>query len=326
MAEKLGITITEQDFITFSNFYNWDEFSVTRFRYYDKQYLPHQFVNAILGLYQRKTILKDVEGEEVNYMISKNMMNSAFGMSVTNPVRDEITYESDEYHKAKADLDKAIEAYNKSKRRFLFYPWGVWITAYARRNLFTSIESVGDDFVYADTDSNKCLNPDAHKAYFEAYDQRVIAKIALAAAYHRKKVEEFSPLNRKGVAKTIGVWDFEGVYDEFKTLGAKRYMTRVGDKYTITLAGANKRSTMDYLLSTGEPFDRFDDDLEIPQDYSGRLTLTYIDDEYSGSLVDCNGVPYHYHEKSSIHMEKSVYNLTMSDDFLRFLKGEVDLD
>lgn len=326
MAERLGITVTEQDFITYSNFYQWDEFSVTNFRYYDKHYLPKNFVKAVLDLFATKTRLDGTPEEYVNYMISKNMLNSVYGMSVTNPVRDEIEYTDGEYIKTKADLEKAIDTYNKAKRRFLFYPWGVWIAAYARRNLFTGIEAVGDDFVYSDTDSIKLLNPDSHRSYFDAYNLRVTSKISLAAQYHHIDESEFSPLNPKGKAKTLGIWDYEGIYLDFKTLGAKRYMYRDDSGHHLTLAGANKKMTMKYLEQTGDPFENFNDDLRIPPDYAGRLTLTYIDNPTSGVLVDCNGVPYRYEEKSCVHMEKSEYNLTMSDDFLNYLKGVQDLE
>lgn len=321
MADKVGITVTEQDFFTYSEFYEWDSISVTNFRYYDRQYLPHQFAKAILGLYEKKTKLKDVTGEEINYMISKNMLNAAFGMSVTNPVRDEIEYEDDIYVKVKPVIEDAIEAYNSNVRRFLFYPWGVWITAYARRNLFTGIKEIGADFVYSDTDSIKYLNPQNHNEYFERYNAKVMAEIALSADYHRVPLDQFSPLNIKGKKKTIGLWDYEGTYDIFKTLGAKRYCYMSSDGFHVTIAGANKKKAAEYLLSTGDPFGNFTHDLRIPSSYSGRLTSTYIDDEFSGTVLDYQGVPYEYNEKSAIHMEPSEYNLTMSDEFINYLKG-----
>ena len=325
MADKLGITVTEQDFITYSRYYYYDAIDVYNIRYYDKKYLPHQFAKAILGLYERKTKLKDVKGEEVNYAISKNMMNAAYGMIVTNPVRDEFEYVFGECKKSKPDIESAIAEYNRQVRRFLYYPWGVWVTAYARRNLFTGIEAVGDDFVYSDTDSIKLLNHEKHRQYFENYDKRILEKIERAAEYHNVKVEQFRPRNKKGVEKTIGVWDFEGVYDEFKTLGAKRYMYRIGDKYQLTLAGANKSKSMEYLYSTGDPFGRFDNNLVIPPDNAGRLTITYIDEPVNGTVVDYRGVPYKYNERTCAHMEKSQYNLTMSDDFINYLKGVQDI-
>lgn len=321
MAEKLSITCTEQDFETFSEFYDWGEMSVSNFRYYDKQYLPHNFVKAILGLYEKKTTLKDVVGEEVNYMISKNMLNAAFGMSVTNPVRDEIEYSDDTYVTVRPVLEEAIDAYNKNVRRFLFFPWGVWVTAYARRNLFTGIRELGGDFVYSDTDSVKYLNPEKHEQYFRDYNGLVRLKIEKAAAFHKVPIEQFSPLNKNGKSKTIGVWDYEGTYDEFKTLGAKRYAYTMDGEFHITLAGANKKGTAKYLVSTGDPFGNFNNDLCIPAEYSGRLTSTYIDDEQRGRVVDYLGKEFYYDELSAIHLEASDYNLTMSDEFINYLKG-----
>lgn len=325
MADELGITCTEQDFKTYREFYDWDEFTVSNFRYYDPQYLPHEFAKAILGLYEKKTTLKDVVGEEVNYMISKNMLNAAFGMSVTDIVRDALGYENDVYKKVKPILTEAIEKYNNNVRRFLFYPWGVWITAYARRNLFTGIKAIGEDFVYSDTDSIKYLNPEKHEDYFSGYNQKTLAKISLAAQYHRVNEGMFSPLNKKGKRKTIGLWDYEGTYDQFKTLGAKRYIYRVGDNYIVTIAGANKKMAAEYLVRTGKPFDNFNNNLCIPEEYSGRLTATYIDDEHTGIVTDYLGIPFQFTELSATHLEPSDYNLTMSDEFINYLKGVKDL-
>lgn len=326
MADEIGITCTEQDFKTYCEFYEWESFSISNLRYYDKQYLPHEFVKAILGLYEKKTTLKDVVGEEVNYMISKNMLNAAFGMSVTDIVRDLLGYENGIYTKVKPVLEEAIEKYNDNVRRFLFYPWGVWITAYARRNLFTGIKEIGEDFVYSDTDSIKYLNPQEHEDYFNSYNQKILAKISLSAQYHHIDEAQFSPLNKKGKKKTIGLWDYEGTYDQFKTLGAKRYLVRIGNEYSVTLAGANKKMTAKYLVKTGQPFDNFTDDMRIPEEYSGRLTATYIDDEHTGWVTDYLGTPFQYTELSATHLEPSEYNLTMSDEFLNYLKGVRDLD
>lgn len=324
-CEYLKTTITEQDYFIYKNFYTWERCEISQFRYYEKNYLPKQFVLSILELYKRKTILKGVDGEEVNYMISKNMANSSFGMAVTDIVRDEFKYIDNLYQKQPKDIERSIEKYNNGKRRFLFYPWGVWITAYARANLFSGIIAVGDDYVYSDTDSIKSLNTKAHSDYFDRYNSQILEKIRKASEYHRIPIDEFSPATSKGKKKTIGIWDYDGEYDEFKTLGAKRYLTCANGKYVITLAGANKKKTIQYLVSSGNPFLIFDDKLKIPPENSGRLTLTYIDDETAGSLVDYTGHIYSYHELSSIHMEPSEYNLSISDDYINYLKGIRDI-
>lgn len=155
--------------------------------------------------------------------------------------------------------------------------------------------------------------------------------------------------------KTIGLWDDEGKYDEFKTLGAKRYLTlrllpwkfnklkfkrkkrnktyrivRRFDKrykvnkrkeYELTVAGVNKKSAMLYLQTLGDPFEYFDDGLVVPPKWTKRLCLTYIDEETRGIVVDYNGEAGEYHELSSIHMEPTKYELGLSSEFVRYLHG-----
>lgn len=340
MAEHIATTITEQDFFVYTEFYDWDRIEIKNLRVYQKNFLPKKFVKSILSLYEKKTVLKDVEGEEVNYMISKNMINAGYGMMVTDPIRDELQYHNDMFYTIPKKVEEGIERYNSNIRRFLFYPWGVWVTAYARANLFSGIIEMGSDYVYSDTDSIKSLNTENHEQYFNAYNAQIFEKIEIASEYHHIDKTLFAPFTKKGKQKIIGVWDDEGVYDRFKTLGAKRYLTMKSStrlveddevsvqltepKHMIVLAGSNKVKTMQYLRKTLNPFDNFTDDLSIPPDSSGRLILTYIDDETEGDVVDMNGVPYHYHELSSIHMEKSKYNLTMSEEFIRYLEGLVD--
>ena len=339
-AEEMTITMTEQDWFTFCDFYEFGDkedgekdFQIHQFRIYEKGYLPKEFFKAILELYKRKTILKDVEGEEINYMISKNMLNAAYGMIVTDIVRDILEYDcdiSDYCPKRKPDLKEAIEKYNTSKKRFLFYPWGVWVTAYARRNLFTGILACGNDYIYSDTDSIKIFNPEKHMYYINAYNERVMKKVERAAKFFRIDSTEFSPKNKKGEEKPIGIWEYEGKYKRFKTLGAKRYLferykkdinpDKGRDRYVLTVAGVNKKKACEYLkIHFGDPFIGFTHELCVPEDYSGRLTLTYKDDGCDGVMYDYLGNPASYHEESYIHMEPSEYKLTMSNEYRGFI-------
>ncbi|MDE7089940.1 MAG: hypothetical protein K2O54_07455, partial [Prevotella sp.] len=249
-------------------------------------------------------------------------------------------YTEDIFKKEKPDIISSIEKYNKNIRRFLFYPWGIWVTAYARANLFSGIIALGDDYIYSDTDSVKSLNTQDHRKYFDYYNNQIMDKIKRASEYHGIEIEKFSPLSR-GISKPIGVWEDEGEYLKFKTIGSKRYLTLRnvkykefeengvlvqlnGPEYVLTLAGANKLKTMGFLRKTKKPFENFDNDLIIPSEYSGRLTLTYIDEETEGDIVDIYGTPYHYHELSSIHMEPSEYHLTMTEEYINYLEGRVD--
>lgn len=358
-ARSIVITVTEQDYITFREFYEWNYEQYANFRYYEKAYLPKSFVKAILKLYESKTKLKGDITQLVNYMISKNMINAAYGMTVTDIIREIIDYnnELNDYVTSEPDKESAIKKYNESKRRFMFYPWGIWVTAYARRNLFLAIKALGPDYIYADTDSVKFLNHNKHKKFFKEYNDRIDYLTDRAVLHFHISKDMFAPKNRKGIAKPIGLFEYEGTYDIFKTLGAKRYFTmnlvnsisvktrlkiktsdciRKGKfiipkfrSYSLTLAGCGKSGGARYLQTFDNPFEAFQINLEdkskslcIPAEYSNRLLVKFIDDEYEGDVVDYTGKIYHYHELSAIHMEPEPYQLTADDAFIRYLINE----
>ena len=322
-CEYLMTTLTEQDYFIMQKFYKWDKIKVGNFRRYKRGYLPTDFVKAILKLYEDKTTLKGVEGKEEEYLRSKEMINSAYGMSVTDICRDEIDYTGDEWGKTPADIETALTKYNNSPKRFLFYPWGVWVTAYARKNLFTGIYEFGTDYVYSDTDSVKAVNVDAHRRYIEEYNRRIIAKLERACRYHGVDVSMIRPKTIEGKEKPLGVWDFEGVYTRFKTLGAKRYMTEQNGRVSITVSGVNKKQAVPYLLKEygDNVFDAFAEGLYIPPQFTGKNTHTYIDEEQRGFITDYLGVRAEYHEMSSTHLEAADYSLSLSRAYVDYLMG-----
>ncbi len=319
-ASMIRILCTEVDLRMYVKFYRFGKITVNKLRIYEKAYLPKNFIKAILELYKMKTVLKGVDGEEINYMISKNMLNSAYGMTVTDIMRDIISYCDDLFSSTEPNPKEVIAKYNTSIKRFLFYPWGIWVTSYARYNLFTGILACGKDYIYSDTDSIKIFNPESHMDYINSYNENVNKKIEAVCEFFRLDASEFSPLNKKKVPKPIGVWDYEGKYDEFKTLGAKRYMYRKGDEYSLTVAGLHKELGRDYLVKNFKnPFEGFNIGLTVPANYSGRTTATYIDEECSGTVRDYLGKVSEFSELSYIHMEQSEYNMDMSDDYKTFL-------
>lgn len=324
-ATSISTTLTEQDYKIIKYFYVWDKNDIANFRIYDRGYLPHDFVLAILKLYSDKTTLKGVKGKEVEYLLSKGMLNACYGMAVTDICRDEITYSPfDVWGKEDADIDKCIDNYNKDKKRFLFYPWGVWVTAYARRNLFTGIVEYGDDYIYADTDSVKVLNYQNHMDYINAYNAQCRAKLEAACKYHGLDFSVMEPETIKGVKKLLGVWDFEGVYSRFKTLGAKRYLVEKDGELELTVSGINKKFAIPHMIEEygiDGSFQAFDNYLRIPPESTGKNTHTYIDDERHGFLVDYTGRKLEYHEMSGTHLEAADYSFSMSETYLNYLRG-----
>lgn len=324
-AKCLQITITEQDYYTIQEFYTWSHMKIKNFRRYKKNYLPRDFVLSILELYKKKTELKNVEGKEVEYLVSKENINSCYGMCVTDICRDEAEYGKDGWNtilKTDEDIQKALTKYNNNKRRFLCYQWGIWVTAYARRNLFTGIKAFGTDYIYSDTDSLKVLNYKNHLEYIENYNRGIKVKIQHALFYNNIDLSYAHPKTIEGIEKWLGVWDFEGVYKKFKTLGAKRYMIqKPNNEYTLTISGINKKIAIPYLYEKyGESIlEHFTDGMYVPKGKTGKNIHTYIDEETSGICTDYIGKTYKYHELSSIHMEPCDYELSLSREFLEYL-------
>lgn len=326
-ADKVVTTITDVDFKIIQHCYSWETMEVNNCYKFYMQYLPTSILQSVLELYEKKTVLKDVEGSEVEYMLSKGMLNSVYGMCVTDIVRDEILY-SDDWLKNKADDEEIIsqiEKYNKSKSRFLYYPWGVWVTAYARKNLWNGILNIGEDYVYSDTDSIKFLNYEKHIPYIEWYNKDLEGKLKKMCDFRNLDFELMKPKTKEGVVKMMGVWDFEGTYTHFKTLGAKRYLQREQNgKMKLTVAGLSKQNGMEYLnrITNNDYmkiFDSFNDELYIPSTDTGKMTHTYIDIEFKGTVKDYEGVECEVHSLSSIHLEPCDFTLSISKQYLDFL-------
>lgn len=245
----------------------------------------------------------------------------------TNPIRPIYEY-GEEWGKSEPDIDKELEKYNKNPKRFSIYSWAVFLTAIARRNLWNGIFECGDDYIYADTDSIKMVNYEKHKEYFETYNNSCIDKMKTMCRTYKIPLEKCFPKTIKGIEKPLGVWDDDGFYNRFKTLGAKRYMVEHDNEINITVSGLDKKSAMPYIKSLGEPFEVFQDGLYIPPEYTGKMIHTYLDDEQTGYIEDYEGNKYLYHERSSIHLEGCEYHLGVMNDFLmlilnmQYVKGE----
>lgn len=330
-ADTLEITLTEQDYFIIEELYEWEEMVIDNFYVMFKSYLPKDLVMTILELYKDKTELKGVEGKEVEYLVSKGMINSIYGMCVTDPCKDENIFDG-EWTVNKADIVSLVEAYNNNKQRFLYYAWGIWVTAYARRNLFSGICEFKDDYIYSDTDSLKVVNIERHKEYIENYNITVTKKIYACLDEYEIPHSMATPKTIKGIPKPMGVWDYEGMYTRFKTLGAKRYMTETNGELSITIAGVSKSAGIKYLKYTygnnTNVFNSFDEDLYFPPHYdyngidengSGKLCHTYIDEYMSGELIDYMGNKCAYNEISGVHMENTDYTLGLEEAFKNLL-------
>ena len=320
-ADTLTITCTDIDFLNIKDFYKWDNLKIGLCYIYKKDYLPKEFIKTILHLYKSKTELKGVDGKEVEYLHSKELLNSLYGMSVTSIVHDTINFNGVEWTTENGNLDEELKNYNTDKNRFLFYQWGVWCTAYARNNLYTAIRECKEDYIYSDTDSVKIFNADKHKMYFEEYNKWIVKKLEKCLNYHNIPLYFISPKTIKGEIKTLGIWDFDGFYTDFKTLGAKRYIFKKDNKLSITVCGLSKKSGKEFIENQKNPFIFFNEGMYIDSEHTGKMTHTYIDREIENTITDYLGNTAYYHEKSYIHLEKTDYLLSLSDMYIKYFMG-----
>lgn len=322
-AHKLSVTICSIDWEILEKCYDWENVEFSEITMFTTSYLPKYMLESVIEFYKKKTTLKGVSGKEREYLLFKGMLNSLYGMTVTDFAKPEITY-SDDWGKELLNLDECIDDYNNNKNRFLYYPWGVVVTALARQNLWSGILALGNDYVYSDTDSVKFINPEKHKAYFDRYNQEITNKLKTMCKLKGLDYTDLEPATVKGVKKPLGVWDDDGFYDLFKTLGAKRYVVSEKGELKITIAGLGKKAGKDYLLKISkgdivQAMKNFKIGLRVPAGKTGKNVHTYIDTPFNGIIVDYQGNDSEVESLSSVHLEPTSFEMSISETFAEFL-------
>lgn len=325
-ADYLKITITSVDWDIIKQVYHWDKIKISNQLAYYKDYLPKPIIQSILYFYKSKTTLKEVKGKEAEYLHAKGMLNSVYGMSVTDIVHEEQVYSSDTWTTEDPNIEDQIKHYNNSYNRFLYYPWGVFVTAYARHNLWSGILKFKNDYLYSDTDSIKAINFKKHLPYIKQYNHDIVKKLEKCLDHYGIDKKELSPLDIDGNKHTLGVWDFEEVYKRFKTLGAKRYIIENQDgELKITIAGLPKEKGRDYLLKISgnnmtKVFNNFTNKMQVPKDASGKLTAYYDDEEKKCIIKDFQGHYTKVKSLSSVHLSKASFEMSMSEKYIKLLE------
>ena len=257
--------LTEKDLEIVKMFYS-GSIAIEKMYVSKKGYLPKFIIDSVVDFYKLKNDYKKQvkEYEKTNHpdkeligrylMNSKNMLNSLFGMMCTRTDGDEIVWDGKEW-------DTELSDYEFRKGDFLVFQWGVWVTANARSALMQGVHDIGNDVCYCDTDSIKLLNPEKYTDYFHSKNLEIREKV--------KKACEYFNLDYNSVEK-IGEWDFEGVYKQFKTLGAKKYCT----DNSVTVSGISKQAFMNECERRGcSTFDLLKNGTVIEPQYTHKTTM-----------------------------------------------------
>lgn len=301
-AEFLKIAMTNYDYQIFINQYEYDQENVRveDFYYSYKGFLPKELTDTVIEFFTLKSQLKGVEGKDYEYMKSKNKLNSLYGMIVTDIKRQENLF-NDAWEKGDFST---LDNYYKKRNNFLTYQWGLFVTAICRTNLQKAIDQIGLDCIYIDTDSVKYVGN--HDEVFEHINQEMIEWCTENDIINYVKVGDHKYF--------LGLYDREKSYDEFVTLGAKKYAFKQDNKIGITVAGLNKKSGAKELKEKGG-LSKFKIGTEFHD--SGRKTVYYNDDKKHFLTVQGCKIE----NASNIALVDTTYTLGMTDVMLSILNG-----
>ena len=233
-------------------------------------------INAILAMSpdKRKKTIKD------NYSRSKEKLNAQYGINVQKLLSPRIAYDrvNDLFIN---EIDDGVTA----KVLYRDFTNGLYITAYSRLNLFCyglyMIERCDARLIYSDTDSWK-ISGDIHKAVKvnEEYNRYIEGIVHNSEDYD------------------VGTFDYEELYQNFATLGCKKYVVSDGKKITCTIAGVNKIATSEAYTelykSLNYDFDifckvAFSPCTILASSITTKLITLYHSNDYIINVTDENG-------------------------------------
>lgn len=309
-AESFEMTLTDVDFYFILQTYNC-EYEIIESYYSLYNYLPKQFIEFVLEKYVKKTEYKNVEGKEVEYTKEKNKFNALYGMSVTNNIRDEVTYDNKiGWSERPLTNDEIVEALeNEKKKSFLSFAYGVWVTAFARSNLLKNVIQLDEYVVYCDTDSMKLVQG-YDKKVIEKYNKFVENKIKHVSKKLDIPIEKFAPKDIYDKNHMLGLFECETgehrkyTYDKFITQGAKKYAIEKDGKIEITVAGVPKKGA-----KALKDLSDFKDNFIFEYKDTEKNLIIYCENQLEFNLKDYQGNYYNVNDVSGCCIVPTTYVL-----------------
>lgn len=325
-AEEATILVSDLDWDTFKQAYNYQSIEVLELYKSEAGYLPIELILTILEYFQYKTSLKGDEDKESLYNESKQFINSIYGCAVTKIVTDLITFDGLGWDTTKFNDELFYDTVKAAKPEttFLAYQMGIWVTAWARHNLWDFIIALDRRIAYCDTDSIKGLFTDDDVKFVEQYNKTIEEIENKVAAKLRFDPSLYTAVTNKGKLKRLGIMEREDDCEEFKTLGAKRYVDKVNGKIECTIAGLPKSAGVNKIKSV----DEFNDHLVWRTDESEKVIAMYNDNQKPCVWRDRDNHPYKSEDKFGICLQPTTFDLSMSSEFRKFLQtlttGKID--
>jgi len=300
-ADLVQMWVTDVDLALLINEYDYKQINILELYSARYGYLPQPIRDVIKQLYKDKTELKGVEGEEERYMMAKQLLNSVYGMMCQRVITPAVVY-SDGKWAYDMEYNRQEEYDKEVKKAFLNYAWGVWVCAWARYRLHEGISAAGwENFVYCDTDSVKSMMDLNIKTF---NDKRV---------QDAKKSGGWA-VDPKGNVHYMGVFEKEDTYDEFITLGAKRYAYKIDGKIGMTVAGVSKKRGYKELEKMGG-LKAFREGVTFYD--AGHISAFYNDDDNFDLTVEGRII----HIGRNVSLVERPYTMTLARDLHEMMKN-----
>lgn len=303
-AAQLSITVTDVDMGIIDKMYTWDDVAVTWMAISTYAPLPKGYIALVRKYFDRKTTLK--KKDPYMYARAKALLNALYGMMAQAVLRMEIKMDENGmlYEEKPEDMQAAYE--KNAKRCFLPYSAGVWVTSHARAMLQEAIWAVGyERFIYCDTDSVKFLDEGEDPDWEAIFPG-----------------DEHVALDSQGKEHRMGTAELDAVYDEFVTLGAKKYAVVYADDpvngdhagmLEITVAGVDKEEGSKELVRKGG-LQAFKPGLIFE---SGGLDARYNDFDDFSLMVGKTQVEI----SRNVSLVDGVYSMGLSDTYSALLES-----
>lgn len=305
-ADFCEVTITDIDLEIVRDCYVWDSEKILKCKFSHYGRLPKQMRDTIMIYFEAKTRLKGIESEELFYLKSKNKLNSIYGMTATMPVRKRVLFDGTLFSFEEIDEAEELKKYNRNA--FLSYAWGVWCTSRARLLLHKGIMACASKYgslaVYWDTDSVKFIrNEDVIENFKRINGEQ-----------NCKSVEHGAIIFHEGKQYSCGHFELDGEYQQFKTLGAKKYcyVDKEGN-LKITVAGVGKKKGAKELDSIH--------DFKIGKVFvdGGGNESVYND----GVNMEVNVEGRKLRITDNIYIKPSTYTLGVTGEYFDLIRGSI---
>lgn len=309
-SAELAVYLTELDYLSMKECYTWKEAHCVGCIVYPRGVMPYKIKKYTLARFAEKERATDPTRRRV----AKEMLNSIYGIFVTNPVREHFEYDPEEAEwkePQKPDVSEAIKAYNENESRFYRFCWGVWIAAHCRRAEWRAWSACGSSFVYGDTDSALCrFRKDAfYHTYFRDENAAIRARAIQEAERLRLPLEMFEP-----AGELLGSWILADGRARMCINGIKNYIQEDGTgKIKVVMAGIDPDLCGEYVRRKhgARAVDDFSTITYYPSRYrvrstgevfsaTGRKLRFHQDFIAEGFFIDANGDRQHFETLSGL--------------------------